>query len=351
VNGHDERERDPELVRPAVLPDDEPTVVREREDVKLAAGSQAEANGHANGNGAAQAQQAADDDDTPEEMKPLPPPPVKKEAVSVGQAVWKGVRDAGSPVGRFLDQVGGHLILMARALSWLPRRPFRGKNYLEAAEYIGFGSLSIVLLVGAFTGMVMSLQSVYAFRQFGLESFSGGTTGKALAIELAPVLTALMLAGRAGAGIATELGTMRISEQIDALESMAVNPVQYLVLPRLIAAMIVTPILTLLFFVVGMGGAYLVAVIIEHVDQGQWVANLRDIVHPADVLQGLIKSIFFGFLVTLVGCFQGFNATGGGRGVGIGTTRAVVVGSVSTLILDYFLTDILLSILGTAKPH
>jgi phospholipid/cholesterol/gamma-HCH transport system permease protein len=144
---------------------------------------------------------------------------------------------------------------------------------------------------------------------------------------------------------------MRISEQIDALESMAVNPVQYLVLPRLIAAMIVTPILTLLFFVVGMGGAYLVAVIIEHVDQGQWVANLRDIVLPADVLQGLIKSVFFGFLVTLVGCYQGFNATGGGRGVGIGTTRAVVVGSVSTLILDYFLTDILLSILGTAKPH
>lgn len=266
---------------------------------------------------------------------------------SIGGAVLVGFKDAGTPIVRFLDVLGGHLILIGRALAWLPRRPFRAQNYLEAAEYIGFYSLPIVLLVGAFTGMVMSLQSVYAFRQFGLESFSGGTTGKALALELGPVLTSLMLAGRAGSGIATELGTMRISEQIDALESMAVNPVQYLVLPRIIAGMIVAPILALLFFVIGMGGAYLIAVIGEGVDQGQWVANLRDIVLPMDVVQGLIKSVFFGFLVTLVGCYQGYNATGGGRGVGIGTTRAVVIGSVMTLVLDYFLSVILLSILGT----
>ncbi len=267
----------------------------------------------------------------------------------VGGAVAEGVRGAVAPIGRFLDLVGNHLILMARALAWLPRRPFRGKNYLEAAEYIGFGSLPIVLLVGAFTGMVMSLQSVYAFRQFGIESFAGGTTGKAIAMELGPVLTSLMLSGRAGAGIATELGTMRITEQIDALESMAVNPIQYLVLPRLIAAMIVTPILALLFFVIGMGGAYLVAVILEGVDQGQWVNNLRNIVTITDVAQGMIKGVVFGFMVALIGCYQGFYASGGGRGVGIGTTRAVVFGSVSTLVVDYFLSDILLSVLGTGK--
>jgi phospholipid/cholesterol/gamma-HCH transport system permease protein len=191
----------------------------------------------------------------------------------------------------------------------------------------------------------MSLQSVNAFRQFGLESFSGGTTGKAIALELGPVLTSLMLAGRAGAGIATELGTMRITEQIDALESMAVNPHQYLVLPRVIGAMIVTPILTLLFFVIGMGGAYFVAVLVEHVDQGQWIANLRDIVEAKDVLQGFLKAIVFGFMVSLVGCYQGYNASGGGRGVGIGTTRAVVIASVSTLVLDYFLSDILLTLM------
>ncbi|MBS1119371.1 MAG: hypothetical protein H6Q90_1599 [Deltaproteobacteria bacterium] len=277
------------------------------------------------------------------------PEPKPAPELRLGSAVWTGVKEAGSPVARFLDTVGGHLMLLGRAMSWLPRRPYRPRNYLEAAEYIGFGSLPIVLLVGAFTGMVLSLQSVYAFRQFGLESFAGGTTGKALAIELGPVMTALMLSGRTGAGIATELGTMRISEQIDALESMAVNPVQFLVLPRLISAMIVTPILTLLFFVVGMGGAYMVAVLIEHVDQGQWVANVQDIVLTTDVLQGLIKSVFFGLLVTLIGCYQGFNATGGGRGVGMGTTRAVVTGSVTVLVLDYFLTDILLSLLGTGK--
>jgi len=271
--------------------------------------------------------------------------------VGFAGAVVTGVKDAGAPVARFLDMVGGHLILMGRALAWLPRRPFRGKNYLEAMEYIGFGSLPIVLLVGAFTGMVLSLQSVYAFRQLGFESFSGAATGKALSLELAPVLTSLMLAGRAGAGIATELGTMRISEQIDALESMAVNPVQYLVLPRLMAAMVVTPILTLLFFCVGMGGAYFVAVIIEGVHQGQWVAKLRDLVTPIDVLQGLIKSVVFGYLVALIGCYQGYNAAGGGRGVGIGTTRAVVFGSVATLVLDYFLTDILFSVFGTGTAQ
>jgi phospholipid/cholesterol/gamma-HCH transport system permease protein len=260
---------------------------------------------------------------------------------AVRGAVVAGIKDAGAPAMRFLDTLGGHLLLVGRALAWLPRRPFRLANYLEAADYIGFGSLPIVLLVGAFTGMVTSLQSVYAFSQFGLESFSGGATGKALAIDLGPVLTSLMLAGRASAGIATELGTMRITEQIDALESMAVSPIQYLVLPRLIAAMVVMPILALTFFVVGMGGAWLVAVIIMHVDQGQWIANLRDLVDPLDVVQGLIKSVFFGFLVALVGCYQGYHASGGGRGVAMGTTRAVVIASVSTLVVDFFLTDVL----------
>ena len=275
--------------------------------------------------------------------------PARSTGGDVARAMAVGVKDAGTPVVDFLDLIGGHLILLGRALAWLPRRPLRGKNYLEAAEYIGFGSLPIVLLVGAFTGMVLSLQSVHAFRQFGLESFSGATTGKALAIELAPVLTSLMLAGRAGAGIATELGTMRISEQIDALESMAVNPVQYLVLPRLIAGMIVGPILTLLFFIIGMGGAYFVAVIVESVPHGAWVSNLRAVVVPMDVGQGLMKGVVFGLMITLIGCYQGFHAQGGGRGVGIGTTRAVVLGSVSTLVVDYFLSDILLSIFGSGQ--
>jgi phospholipid/cholesterol/gamma-HCH transport system permease protein len=273
------------------------------------------------------------------------PPKRDHVAVGAGKAVLDGVKDAFAPAVRLIDQIGDHVILFARAMSWIPRRPMRPTNYLEACEYIGFGSLPIVLLVGAFTGMVMSLQSVYAFRAFQLESFAGGTTGKALAVELAPVLTALMVSGRAGAGIATELGTMRISEQIDALESMAVNPVQYLVLPRLIAGMLMAPILTLLFFVIGMTGAYFVAVIGENVDSGQFILHTRDILRPIDIVQGEIKSVVFGLLVILVGCYQGYNAHGGGRGVGLGTTRAVVYGSVIVLMSDYFLSNILLQLI------
>ncbi|HTJ40896.1 MAG TPA: ABC transporter permease [Kofleriaceae bacterium] len=272
-----------------------------------------------------------------------------EDETTFGHAVWIGVKDAFHPVVSFVDVLGGHVILAGRALSWLPRRPARAANYLEASDYIGFGSLPIVLLVGAFTGMVMSLQSVYAFRTFNLESYAGGVTAKALSLELSPVLTALMLAGRAGAGIATELGTMRITEQIDALESMAVNPIQYLVLPRIVAAMIVGPILSLLAFIIGMGGAYFVAVVIQNIDHGQYVANIKSILTLSDVIQGVIKSAVFGFVVILIGCYQGYHATGGGRGVGLGTTRAVVFASVSVLVLDYFLSDLLLSLMGTPK--
>jgi phospholipid/cholesterol/gamma-HCH transport system permease protein len=291
---------------------------------------------------------------TPKTLKDSPDaePAASKPAetkMTVAGAVWVGVKDAGAPVYGFLDVIGGHLIMVGRAFAWLPRRPFRGKTYLEAMEYIGFGSLPIILLVGLFTGAVRSLQSVAAFRVFGFESFSGGATGKALSIELAPVLTSLMLAGRVSTGIATELGTMRITEQIDALESMAVNPHQFLILPRLVGGILMTPILTLIFFVVGMGGAYVVAVLVEGVPQGPWIANLREIVEMRDVVQGCLKAVFFGFMVSMIGCYQGYNATGGGRGVGIGTARAVVVASVATLVLDYFLTDILFALMPSSR--
>ncbi len=267
----------------------------------------------------------------------------------VARAALKGVRDVFMPPVRFLETFGEHLILCGRALSWLPRRPFRVANYLDSAEYIGFGSLPIILLVGLFTGMVTSLQAINAFGQFGLEAYAGGTTGKALAIELGPVLTALMLAGRASSGIATELGTMRISEQIDALESMAVNPLQFLVLPRLMAGLIMGPILTMLFFIIGMGGVYFVAIVVMHVDQGPFTAYTRDLITVRDILQGLIKGGFFGFAVCLIGCYQGYNARGGGRGVGLGTTRAVVISSVTVLVTDYFLSQILLEILANPQ--
>lgn len=271
-------------------------------------------------------------------------PPEAAKRMTLGQAVAKGARDAFAPVVGAVEVVGGHVMLAARAFSWLPRRPYRPRTYLEAMEYIGFGSLPIVLLVGLFTGMVTALQSVHVFRIFGFDHIVGGTTGVSIAAELGPVLTSLMLAGRVGAGIATELGTMRISEQIDALESMAVNPIQFLVLPRIVAGALMTPILVLLFFIIGMGGAYLVAVTQLGGDEGHFILNFKLMVDFLEVGKGLIKGLIFGFTVALIGCYYGFNASGGGRGVGIATTKAVVVSSVSVLVLDYFVTEILLVI-------
>ncbi len=283
--------------------------------------------------------------DTARPRQPEVPEPAAPAGPSAGQAVLQGVRDAFAPGVRLIELVGGHVEMAARAFIWMFRRPVRLGNYMDAAEFIGFGSLAIVLLVGVFTGMVTALQSVHAFRPFGLETLAGGTTGQAIAVELGPVLTSLMLAGRVGAGIATEIGTMRITEQIDALESMAVNPIQFLITPRLLAGTLMAPILALLFWIVGMGGAYLSAVVILGVDHGQFVFNLKEFVLPVDLAQGLIKSAIFGFVVVLIGCYQGFNASGGGRGVGMGTTRAVVFGSVAVLVLDYFVTEVLLALL------
>ena len=276
-------------------------------------------------------------------------PPDGAPRVSAGRAIADGLFDVVRPAIQFVDRVGDHVILAVRALAWLPRRPQRIGNYVDALEYIGVGSLGIILLVGLFTGAVIALQAVFAFKPFHLESYAGGTSGKALAVELAPVLTALMLAGRAGSGIATEIGTMRITEQIDALESMAVNPIQFLVLPRLVAGMIMGPVLTLLFFVVSMVGAYIVAVISQGVDQGQFILHVRELVGLRDVLQGLIKAVVFGLLITLIGCYQGYNASGGGRGVGLGTTRAVVIASVMILVSDYLMANVLLRVMATGE--
>src|SRR5262249_10325937 len=228
---------------------------------------------------------------------------------------------------------------------WGVRRPFRSRLFVDAMEYIGIGSLPIITLVGAFTGAVTALQAVNALRILKAEGFAGSMTGMTLALELAPVLTGLMLAGRVGAGIATELGTMRITEQIDALETMAGSPIHYLVVPRVVAGTIMAPILTMFFFLIGMVGAYIVAVFGENVDPGSFVENFRWTVDPKHIVQGLIKAVVFGTSLTLVGCQQGYNASGGGRGVGLATTRAVVVGSVTILILDYFLSDVLLAVL------
>jgi phospholipid/cholesterol/gamma-HCH transport system permease protein len=252
--------------------------------------------------------------------------------------VKRAISDLGQTVIDATTAVGQATLLTIETLVWMVRPPYRFRLLFQAMEFVGVGSLFIVLLTGLFTGAVFALQGAVAFRLFNAESLVGSTVALSLARELSPVLTGLMVTGRAGSGIATELGTMRVTEQIDALYTMAVNPVQYLIVPRFIAGLIMVPVLSVLFTMVGMLGAYFVGVVLLHIDQGIFIGKTRWFVDPADLSSGLIKAFFFGGILTMVGCYKGYYASGGARGVGVATTQAVVYGSVLILVADYFLT-------------
>jgi phospholipid/cholesterol/gamma-HCH transport system permease protein len=272
----------------------------------------------------------------PEESQgPVKPTGAWARVVELNEKLW-------SAPTLIVEQVGTHMILFGQAVRWLFRPPFRIGILFEAMDYIGVQSLLIVSMIGLFVGMVFALQLTSALRSLGTEGFVGATLGIAVTRELSPVFTAIVVAARAGAGMATELGSMRITEQIDALSTLAVNPVQYLVSPRVLAGTLMVPLLSMLFVVVAMLGGYGVAVYLENVDPGVFVENTKWLVDSKDIVQGLMKATVFGTALTLISCAQGFNASGGAKGVGIGTTRAVVGSFVTILVLDYFLTDIIL---------
>jgi len=234
------------------------------------------------------------------------------------------------------------LFLLRAAEVW--RHRFHGSLLARQLQFVGFESIPIVALVGFFSGGVAAESALAALKMFRQEVSVGGLVGISLARELAPVFTALMLSARAGAGMAAELGSMRITEQIYALVSFGAEPSQHLIMPRLVAGVIMTPIMTMLFNVVGLFGAYLVAVHLRHVDPGGVLNSFRYYTDPLDYLQGAIKSVAFGLALTLVACYQGFNVRGGARELGRATTNAVVEGAVAILVLDYFLTDLMLAI-------
>ncbi len=254
--------------------------------------------------------------------------------------IWKPV---GGAIISTIEMVGAHLLLFLNVVRWALRPPYRLVVLLEAMVFVGFESLPIVLLISLFVGAVFALQLASALRTFQAQAYVGATVGLALTRELAPVFTAIVVAARAGAGMATELGSMRITEQIDALATMAINPVQYLIVPRVVAGTIMVPMLAMLFNAVGMAGAYIVAVWVQNVDQGIFIANAKWLLDPGDITQGMIKALVFGTVLSLIACNQGYNAAGGAKGVGIATTRSVVGSFVTILVLDYFLTDIWLT--------
>jgi phospholipid/cholesterol/gamma-HCH transport system permease protein len=236
----------------------------------------------------------------------------------------------------------GHMtVFLLSALGRCARSPFRGLELLEQMRFIGNRSLSIVCLTSAFTGMVLALQGYSALVRFGSETMVGSLVALSLTRELAPVLAALMVTARAGSSITATLGNLRVGDQIDAMRSMAVDPLQYLVSPRLVAAVAVIPLLTSIFSLMGIGAAYVLSVLILHLDGGQFLASVRDSVDWSDVSGGLWKSLVFALCVAWISSYHGFFAQGGAKGVGAATTQAVVATSVVILVSDYVMTALL----------
>ena len=236
----------------------------------------------------------------------------------------------------------GALFCESLLLLFVP--PFRFKLFVKQLEFIGNRSLSIVLFTAIFTGMVLALQMYEALKKFQSESLVGGIVALSLTKELAPVLTSLMVNSRAGSAIAAEIGSMRVTEQIDALESMAVNSVQYLITPRIVAGFIMLPILTIIADIVGVIGGYVIAVLLLGLDAGLYINKIIALVDIADILGGLLKAAVFGVVLTFIGCYFGYTTSGGAQGVGNATTKAVVTSAVMILATDYVITSFLLQI-------
>jgi phospholipid/cholesterol/gamma-HCH transport system permease protein len=244
---------------------------------------------------------------------------------------------------RPFEILGDLSIFSGMAVAAAFRRPYRVGLLFTQLEFMAWGSLFVVGLTGLFTGMVLALQTVYAFGLFNAQSLVGATVELSLSRELAPIFTCIVLVARVGSAVATELGTMRVTEQIDALETMAVDPLNYLVVPRIVAAAIAGPILTMLFNAIALFGAYMIAVWTKDLSPGTFLNRIQALVELKDITNGLGKSAVIGFVVTVVACYRGYRAEGGARGVGIATTQAVVGGLVAIFAIDYIYTAISLS--------
>jgi phospholipid/cholesterol/gamma-HCH transport system permease protein len=241
----------------------------------------------------------------------------------------------------FLTEVGSVLIFLLQTLRWTFSRPFYAKSVLKQMEQIGFNSIPVVVTTALSTGMVLALQSYTGFKRFGAETLIGTVVSLSMTRELGPVLTGLMVAGRAGAAMAAELGTMRVTEQIDALSTLATNPMKYLVVPRFIASTVMMFFLTILGVMIGITGGYFVGVKVLDTNPVTYINNSIDFTEVTDIWYGLIKALVFGAVVGLIGCYKGFHTEGGAEGVGKATTGAVVVSCMLILILDYFLSALL----------
>ncbi len=247
----------------------------------------------------------------------------------------------GSKTTAAMIEMGKVVMFLIQTLRWCTSRPFYLKNLLKQMEQIGVNSVPVVLTTAISTGMVLALQSYTGFKRFGAESLIGTVVSLSMTRELGPVLTGLMVAGRAGASMAAELGTMRVTEQIDALYTLATNPMKYLVVPRFLASTIMMFFLTALGMYIGIAGGYFVGVKVLGTNPVTYINQSINNTEVTDIWYGLIKALVFGAVIGLIGCYKGFNTEGGAEGVGKATTGAVVVSCMLILILDYFLSALL----------
>jgi phospholipid/cholesterol/gamma-HCH transport system permease protein len=248
-----------------------------------------------------------------------------------------------------------YFVLAGKSLRFIFARPFYGQDVVQQMDEIGVKSLGIVLLTGLFTGMVLALQSSVQLKTFGATMYIGNLVSASMIRELGPVLAGLMVAGRVGSGIAAQLGSMRVTEQIDALNTLGTDPIKKLVTPRVLAALIMLPVLTIINDFVGIIGGNIIASLVVGLPTSQYWRTVWDQIaadgftmryFPNDFVQGLSKPFVFGGLISITACYFGLGTTGGTEGVGQATTRTVVTSSILILIVDYFITQLLLSVLS-----
>ncbi len=247
----------------------------------------------------------------------------------------------GSRVLQFNAQAGDFAILNGATLRSIFKKPFDLKNLFKQLERIGVDSTPVVLITALFTGMVIALQTYAGFKRFQAESMVGALVGVALTRELAPVLAGLMVAGRIGSAIAAEIGTMRVTEQVDALEVMGVDPVHYLFVPRVLSGFVMLPLLVGIADLIGIYGGFFLLVNVFGENPDMYLNKVYEYTEVWDVVSGLIKSAAFGYIIAIVGCYKGLRTEGGAEGVGHSTTTAVVMACLLILISDFFLSKLL----------
>jgi phospholipid/cholesterol/gamma-HCH transport system permease protein len=240
-----------------------------------------------------------------------------------------------------LLEVGRFFEILGRVLAWTPRPPYDVRELVRQMVRVGVDSLPVVLLTSMFTGMVMALQMFSTLKRVNAESFVGTLVALSMVRELAPVISSILIAGRCGSAMGAELGTMRVTEQIDALEVLATDPVHYLIVPRVWATVLTLPLLVVFANAIGMAGGYMISVYYFGANPVTYVENTFRFMDYDDVTSGLIKAAVFGLIVAVVGCQKGYYTRGGAEGVGQATTKAVVLASIAILISDFFLTKIL----------